>query len=138
MGEAARRAGLPVETLRYYDRAGLLGGLPRTLGNHRLFDEAAMGLLDVVVRLRRTGMPIQDVRRFSELVARGDDEIGARLGLLQIHRDRVLADLQRLRTDLAVIEWKIAAYRATQDGTDVPAPPPGWPDPGPDGELETS
>ncbi len=88
MGEASRLTGLPVETLRYYDRAGLLGDLPRTGGNHRVFDELTLGLLDVVVRLRRTGMPIEDVRRFAELVRAGDDDRPTRIALLQTHRAR--------------------------------------------------
>lgn len=127
MGEASRLTGLPVETLRYYDRAGLLGDLPRTGGNHRVFDELTLGLLDVVVRLRRTGMPIEDVRRFAELVRAGDDDRPTRIALLQAHRARVQERLDLLVADLAVVDWKIAAYTAAEAGREPPAPPPGWP-----------
>lgn len=126
MGEVSRRTGVPLETLRYYDRAGLLG-LPRTTGNHRVFDEFSLGLLDVVVRLRRTGMPIGEVRRFTELVRTGDSQRAARIRLLQTHRARVTAALDQLTGDLAVIDWKIAAYTAAEAGREPPDPPPGWP-----------
>lgn len=128
IGEVARRTGIPIETLRFYDRSGLLGDLPRTAGGHRVFDDNTLGLLDVVVRLRRTGMPIEDVRAFVELV-RADRGIASRIELLSSHRKRVLDRLDQLGKDLAVIEWKIAAYTATEAGTEAPPPPPGWPDP---------
>jgi DNA-binding transcriptional MerR regulator len=127
MSDAARLTGLPTETLRYYDRAGLLGELPRTAGNHRVFDEQTLGLLDVIIRLRRTGMPIEDVRRFADLVRAGDQDRPARIALLQEHRARVRQQLDALTADLAVIEWKIAAYTAAEDGTAAPTPPHGWP-----------
>lgn len=132
MGEAARLTGLPVETLRYYDRAGLLGDLPRTGGNHRVFDGPALGLLDVIVRLRRTGMPIEEVRRFADLVRAGDDDRPARIALLKVHRARVQERLDELVADLGVIDWKIAAYTAAEAGLESPPPPPGWPAAPPD------
>jgi len=88
-----------------------------------------LGLLDVVLRLRRTGMPVEDVRHFVDLVRSGDTERAGRLALLRAHRQRVLAQLDQLQEDLAVIEWKIAAYQAGEDGTEPPPPPPGWPRP---------
>ena len=58
----ARLSGLSIDTLRYYDRAGLLGAVHRDSGGRRVFDRDTLGLLDVVLRLRRTGMPVEDVR----------------------------------------------------------------------------
>jgi DNA-binding transcriptional MerR regulator len=129
IGDVARRWGLSIDTLRYYDRAGLLGAVHRDGGGRRVFDRDTLGLLDVVLRLRRTGMPVKDVRHFVDLVRCGDSERAGRLDLLRAHRRRVLAQLEELHDDLAVIDWKIAVYQAGEDGTDPPAPPPGWPRP---------
>jgi DNA-binding transcriptional MerR regulator len=129
IGDVARRWGLSIDTLRYYDRAGLLGAVHRDGGGRRVFDRDALGLLDVVLRLRRTGMPVKDVRHFVDLVQWGDSERAGRLDLLRAHRRRVLAQLEELHDDLAVIDWKIAVYQAGEDGTDPPPPPPGWPRP---------
>jgi Predicted transcriptional regulators len=128
IGEVARRTGIPIDTLRFYDRMGLLGDLPRTVGGHRVFDDAALGLLDLVVRLRRSGMPIDDVRAFVDLV-RANRDVSARIALLRRHRERVLSQLDQLGRDLEVIEWKIAAYTAVEKGAEPPPPPPGWPNP---------
>ena len=130
IGEVSQQTGIPIETLRFYDRSGLLGELPRTAGGHRVFDELSLGLLDVVVRLRRTGMPVEDVRAFVER-ARADRDRSGRIELLRRHRGRVSAQLDQLQSDLAVIDWKITAYTANEAGRPAPPPPPGWPGTGP-------
>jgi DNA-binding transcriptional MerR regulator len=63
------------------------------------------------VRLRRTGVPVQEVGHSVDLVGLGDAERAGRLELLRAHRRRVLARLDELHDDLAVIEWKIAVYQ---------------------------
>ncbi len=130
IGEVSQRTGIPIETLRFYDRSGLLGDLPRTAGGHRVFDELSLGLLDVVVRLRRTGMPVDEVRAFVARV-RADRDRAGRIELLRRHRDRVAGQLEQLQSDLAVIDWKITAYTANEAGRPSPPPPPGWPGTGP-------
>ena len=127
IGEVARRTGIPIETLRFYDRSGLLGELPRTAGGHRVFDDAALGLLDVVVRLRRTGMPIGQVRLFVERV-RADTDRVARIAMLSEHRKHVREQVRQLERDLTVIDWKVQAYTAAERGEAIPAAPPGWPE----------
>lgn len=129
IGDVARISGLSVDTLRYYDRAGLLGEVRRNHAGRRVFDDAALGLLDLVLRLRRTGMPVDEVRRFVDLVRFGDAERAGRLELLRVHRGRVSEQLSQLTEDLAVIDWKVAAYRAGEEGREVQPPPPGWPRP---------
>ncbi|HEU4947015.1 MAG TPA: MerR family transcriptional regulator [Kribbella sp.] len=120
IGEAARQSGLPVETLRYYDREGFFGDLPRDAGGRRRFDADTLGLLDVLLRLRRTGMPIEQVREFADHVRAGDKLRAGRLALLRAHRERVAADLAQLQADLELIDWKISAYQAAEDGIDPP------------------
>jgi DNA-binding transcriptional MerR regulator len=129
IGDVARLSGLSIDTLRYYDRSGLLGTVHRDAAGRRVFDRDALGLLDVVLRLRRTGMPVEDVRHFVDLVRAGDTDRAGRLELLRAHRCHVLAQLDQLQDDLAVIDWKIATYQAGEDGAEPPPPPPGWPRP---------
>lgn len=126
IGEVAHRTGIPVETLRFYDRSGLLGNLPRTTGGHRVFDADALGLLDVVIRLRRTGMPVSQVRDFVDLVRTDTDRAG-RIEILRAHRARVVDQVAQLQADLGVIDWKISAYTAAEQGGPIPEPPPRWP-----------
>jgi len=111
IGDVARLSGLSIDTLRYYDRVGLLGAVHRDGGGRRVFDRDTLGLLDVVLRLRRTGMPVKEVRHFVDLVRSGDTERASRLDLLRAHRRRVLAQLDELHDDLAVIDWKSPSTR---------------------------
>ncbi|GAB3814396.1 MerR family transcriptional regulator [Kribbella italica] len=120
IGEASRLSGLPVETLRYYDREGLFGDLPRDTGGRRRFTPDTLGLLDILLRLRRTGMPVEQVREFAQHVRAGDHLRTERLALLRAHRERVAIDLTQLEADLELIDWKITAYQSTEDGTDPP------------------
>ncbi|WP_150460217.1 MerR family transcriptional regulator [Nesterenkonia ebinurensis] len=128
IGQVARSTGIPIETLRFYDRSGLLGDLPRTAGGHRVFDSDALGLLDVVVRLRRTGMAIEDLKAFVHLV-REDRDVSGRISILRDHHKQVREQMDQLTRDLGVVEWKIAAYTAMEAGTEPPSPPENWPDP---------
>jgi DNA-binding transcriptional MerR regulator len=81
IGDVARLSGLSIDTLHYYDRAGLLGAVHRDGGGRRVFDRDALDLLDVVLRLRRTGMPVKEVRHFVDLVGSGDAERAGRLAI---------------------------------------------------------
>jgi hypothetical protein len=60
IGDVARLSGLSIDTLRYYDRAQRLGAVHSDGGGRRVYDRDTLGLLDVVLRLRRTGMPVDD------------------------------------------------------------------------------
>src|SRR5688500_1606180 len=93
IGDVSRLSGLSDDTWRSYDRAGRVGAVKRDGGGRRIFDRDSLGLLDVVLRLRRTGMPVEDVRHFVDLVRSGDTGRGGRLHLLRAHRRLVLARL---------------------------------------------
>jgi DNA-binding transcriptional MerR regulator len=64
----------------------------------------------LLTRLRRTGMPVRDMRRYAELAREGDATIGARRRLFEQHRDRVLGRIAELEEDLKVLNYKIDLY----------------------------
>jgi len=116
IAEAARQAELSIDTIRYYDRLGILGALPRTAGGARTFTDGDVGWLRILRCLRNTGMSMADLRRF--VAIDGDIEPGQRRALLEAHRASVLERLERTRQELEVIDGKIAAYRRLElDGT---------------------
>lgn len=123
IAEAARRLGLTTDTLRYYERDGLMVVTPgRASSGHRRYTEADLGWITMVTRLRSTGMPIRTVRAYAELCRHGDGNEAARLDLLYSHRDRVLADLAVVTEHLQAIDRKIGRYENTlQQPTEVEA-----------------
>src|SRR3954454_17470752 len=112
ISEAATATGMSTHTLRYYERAGLmLDAVERAPSRHRRYAEIDLRWLELVGRLRQSGMPIREIRAYAALVRAGDGNEDARLALLEAHRDQVRARLRDTQENLAAIDAKITLYR---------------------------
>ncbi|MEM1418242.1 MAG: MerR family transcriptional regulator [Myxococcota bacterium] len=111
IAEAASRAKLSAHTLRYYERAGLIRDVPRDASGRRRYGEQDVAWVEFLRRLRATGMPIREMRRYAELVWEGDATYAERGALLVAHRERVRARLAELEDCLGVLDFKIDLYR---------------------------
>jgi DNA-binding transcriptional MerR regulator len=112
IAEAARRTGVSVHTLRYYERAGLVvTPVDRNASGRRRYRQLDLDWILVCTRLRATGMPIRTIRRYAELVAAGRGNEPERLALLEAHRAEVVAKLAAVRESLRLIDHKIDVYR---------------------------
>ena len=111
ISDAARVTGLSAHTLRYYERAGLMLEVERAESSHRRYSEADLGWIDLITKLRATGMPIRRVREYAELVRAGAGTEVERLEILEAHRREVLAHLDETRRNLEAIERKVRYYR---------------------------
>lgn len=115
IGEAAARLGLTTHTLRYYESEDLLVGTPgRTSAGRRRYDEADLRWIQMVQRLRATGMPVRSVRAYAELCRAGAGNEEQRLALLHAHRQEVLAHLEEVTEHLTAITAKIEGYQAAR------------------------
>ena len=111
IAEAAEASGLSAHTLRYYERTGLLEPVSRNGSGHRRYREADLELITFLTRLRATGMPIREIRRYAKLMRAGEATNKERLALLEAHRDAVLAGIEAMARNLKLIEWKINVYK---------------------------
>lgn len=111
IADVSRRTGVSAHTLRYYERIGLIEPVGRAGSGHRRYDEADVRWVEVLTKLRRTGMPIRRMQEYAELVRAGDGNEQARLALLEAHRDEVRAQLDEVARHLQFIEHKIEIYR---------------------------
>jgi DNA-binding transcriptional MerR regulator len=111
IADAARASGLSAHTLRYYERAGLLDPVDRNGGGHRRYTDGDLERIRFLTKLRATGMPIREVRRYAELLKAGEGNDRERLALLEGHRERVLRELEETARNLELIDWKINLYR---------------------------
>ena len=112
IAEAARRTGVSVHTLRYYERAGLVvTSVDRTTGGRRRYHRLDLQWIVVCTKLRATGMPIKAIRRYAQLVAAGPGNELERLALMEAHRAEVMARLDELQENLKLIDHKIDVYR---------------------------
>lgn len=109
--EAVARSGFSLDTLRYYERIGLLGAVHRSHTGHRRFTQHDLQWLAVLRCLRDTGMPIAEMRRFAGLVRDGDGTFAERLAVLEQHDAQVEEHIVHLRGQQAYVREKIAFYR---------------------------
>ncbi|MCW2817596.1 MAG: transcriptional regulator, MerR family [Marmoricola sp.] len=111
IAEAAEATGLTTHTLRYYERDGLLlAAVDRSASGHRRYTEHDLTWIAMITRLRSTGMPVRDVRRYADLVRAGDGNEDERLELLKDHRTRVEEQLREVTGHLRAIDHKIGIY----------------------------
>jgi DNA-binding transcriptional MerR regulator len=112
IAEAARRTGVSVHTLRYYERAGLVvTSVDRNAAGRRCYRKLDLDWIKVCTRLRATGMPIRTIRRYAELVSAGRGNEEERLALLESHRAEVVARIAELTENLRLIDHKVDVYR---------------------------
>jgi DNA-binding transcriptional MerR regulator len=111
IAEAAERTGVSTHTLRYYERIGALREPPeRAPSGHRRYTERDLSWIELLTRLRATGMPIATMLRYAELARSGAATAAERKALLLGHRAEVAARVEQLRQDLDLIDKKIEAY----------------------------
>ncbi|MGL4239401.1 MerR family transcriptional regulator [Tabrizicola sp.] len=115
IGELARRTGLSADTIRYYEKIGLMPRADRDSGGRRDYDAAILGWVDFIGRLKTTGMSLREMRRYAELRSQGSRTTLARQKMLAAHRDKVAAHIAALQSCLRVLDEKIAGY-APKDG----------------------
>jgi len=109
--EAAEQSGFSLETLRYYERIGLLDGIDRAPSGHRRFRGEDLEWLGVLRCLRDTGMPIAQMRRYADLARCGDGTLVERMNLLTEHELTVQAKIALLRAQQEHLREKIDWYR---------------------------
>lgn len=110
IGEAADRSGLSRDTLRWYERIGLMNYIGRDHAGKRRFSNRDLEWLALIGRLRTTGMSVADMVRYAELVREGESTVPERLQMFRNTRAEVLAKIDELRQTLAVLDYKIDLY----------------------------
>ncbi len=111
IAEVSERTGLSPDTLRYYEKAGLIQPVGRTSGNHRAYSTADLDWLSFLLRLRETGMSIADMQRFARLRSIGEPSLADRLAMLREHRASVEARIRSLRRSAKALDQKIDHYQ---------------------------
>ncbi|MGX1850215.1 MerR family transcriptional regulator [Streptomyces sp. NBC_01456] len=110
ISEVAEHTGLSAHTLRWYERIGLMPHVDRTHTGQRRFSNRDLDWLDLVAKLRLTGMPVADMVRYAELVRAGEGTFAEREQLLTAHREDVRQRIAELRSTLDVLDYKIDIY----------------------------
>jgi DNA-binding transcriptional MerR regulator len=114
-GQTVEMSGFSLDTLRYYERIGLLEDIARASSGQRRFSDDDLSWLDMLRCLRDTGMPIAEMLRFKSLTSSGEGTIRERIELLERHHKVVDEHIAHLQTQQQAIQNKIAYYRSVLD-----------------------
>lgn len=95
IGEVSEMFGLPVSTLRYYDKEGLFPDMMRVSGV-RKFSDRELETLRVIDCLKKSGMEIKDIRQFIEWCAMGKETYPQRRAMFQRQRQNIEAEIERM------------------------------------------
>ena len=110
IGDLAKRSGLTVHTIRYYERIGLLPYAERDRSRQRDYDASILTWIEFLGRLKTTGMPIREMLRYAALRDQGVATEPERRLLLEAHREQVHARVAELGACLLVLDAKIGGY----------------------------
>lgn len=114
VAEAARVLGLSPHTLRYYEQEGLVRPA-RNASGYRGYSAADLRRLVFLTRMRVSGMPMADLRRYVTLADQGPGTEPERREMMLAHRDWIRQRLRELTLALEATEYKIAAYGGAPD-----------------------
>ncbi len=118
IGDLAGKLSVPVETIRYYEREGLLAAPPRTAGNYRLYDLAAVERLTFIRNCRILGMTLEDVRTFLMAKDTPDRGCGQINALVDTHIEQIdmrITELERLKGSLTALRDRCGPARQARD-----------------------
>ena len=115
IGEFSKVTGLGIHTLRYYEHENLIIPL-RNASNRRRYSEKDIAWISFIKRLKATGMPIKEIKKYAALRAKGDVTLSERMEMLIQHRQSLNEQIRQLQEHEAMLDEKIAFYRQEIEG----------------------
>ena len=110
--EVCRKYRVTPDTLRYYERAGMIPAVHRTKGGARDYTEEDLASVETVLCMRGAGVPVEMVARYMKLCQQGDGTIPARRDLLKEVREELVRQIDQRRRELDQLNYKIKCYEA--------------------------
>ena len=114
VGEMAKQLDIAASTLRYYDKEGLLPFLERSSGGMRMFKDEDLAWLEIIECLKKTGMPIKDIKHFIDCCMEGDSRIDERLSIIESQRNAVIKQMKEMQDMLDMLNYKCWYYETAK------------------------
>ena len=115
IGRLSELTGLSIDTLRYYEKIGLIDP-PYRKGGQRLYDPDAVRWVDFLKALKATGMSLEDMKRYALMRSKGNTTAANRRVMLEKQHALVLARIAELTACAALLDYKIANYHEIEAG----------------------
>src|SRR5512147_967307 len=110
IAEVSEQYGLSSDTLRYYERVGLIPPVNRNESGVRDYNELDLRRVDFIKCMRSAGLPIEVLIEYVALVQQGDKTIEARKEILKEQREKLLARMAEMQKTLDILDRKISVY----------------------------
>lgn len=110
IAQVSEQCGLSTDTLRYYERVGLIPPVNRTESGIREYDELDLKRVDFIKCMRSAGLPIEVLIAYVGLAQQGDETIATRKAILEEERARLAARMQEMQKTLDLLDYKIEMY----------------------------
>ena len=108
--EVSEKYKITQDTLRYYERVGMIPPVPRTSGGIRNYGPADCGWIELAICMRRAGLPVESMIEYVHLYQEGDETIPARWQLLCDQKQELLKQREKIDDMLKRLEYKIGRY----------------------------
>ena len=113
--EVSEKYGISQDTLRYYERVGMLPEVPRTPGGIRNYGEAELGWVELALCMRGAGLPVEAMVEYVRLCQAGDATFADRLRLLRGQREKLLEQKRQIEATIGRLDYKISRYQLAVD-----------------------
>lgn len=110
IAEVSRKYEISADTLRYYERIGLIPPVPRNKSGIRNYDEASCQWIELMICMRKAGVQIEALVEYVELFQQGDATIDARKEILIEQRERLTVKMNEMQASLDRLNQKINGY----------------------------
>lgn len=115
--EVAQQFHISQDTLRYYERVGMIPPVTRTLSGIRNYQETDLQWVELAICMRSAGLPVETMIEYVKLCQEGDNTIPARLQLLVEQREALYEQRKQIEETLERLNFKISRYeRAVETG----------------------
>lgn len=108
--EVSEKYKISQDTLRYYERIGMIPPVTRTAGGIRDYQEVDLGWVQLAICMRSAGLPVEVMIDYVRLYQEGDKTILARLKLLQDQRDALINQRKQIDDTIERLNYKISIY----------------------------
>lgn len=113
IAEASKKYDISADTLRYYERIGLIPPVPRTKSGIRDYDEASCGWIQLMKCMRKAGVQIEALIEYVALYQQGEETARARKAILEEQREQLRMRLEEMQESLHLLDKKIQHYEET-------------------------
>lgn len=112
ISEVSEKYDISPDTLRYYEKVGLLPRVRRSKSGLRDYGESDLNWVDFIKCMRNAGLPIEQLAQYVQLFPQGDATVEARKKILQDQRGQIAARIAELQHTLDLLDAKIALYES--------------------------